>query len=68
VMVAPQPVEPGSAFTLVLRNGRRIVSRWNYRDTDIVAFDTPAWPTSNTHSAHMDSARLQGASEPPPGN
>jgi hypothetical protein len=35
VMVTPQPIEPGNSFTLVLRNGRRIESTWNFRDTGL---------------------------------
>ena len=30
------PADPAATFTLVLRNGRRIESRWNFRDADLV--------------------------------
>jgi hypothetical protein len=29
------PADPAATFTLVLRNGRRIESRWNFRDADL---------------------------------
>ena len=35
VKIAPQPCEPAAAFALVLRNGRRIESTWNFRDIDL---------------------------------
>jgi hypothetical protein len=34
VKITPQPSEP-NAFALVLRNGRRIESTWNFRDADL---------------------------------
>jgi hypothetical protein len=34
VMIAPS-AEPTTAFTLLLRNGRRIESAWNFRDADL---------------------------------
>ena len=36
VKVTARACEPGSAFALVLRNGRRIESAWNFRDADLV--------------------------------
>jgi len=35
VKLAPQPPEPATVFALVLRNGRRIESAWNFRDADL---------------------------------
>src|SRR5215470_14388304 len=35
VKVTGQASEPGAAFALVLRNGRRIESAWNFRDADL---------------------------------
>jgi hypothetical protein len=35
VKIAAQASEPCTAFALVLRNGRRIESGWNFRDTDL---------------------------------
>jgi hypothetical protein len=35
VKVSAQASEPGTAFALVLRNGRRIESAWNFRDADL---------------------------------
>jgi hypothetical protein len=29
------PAAPPASFALVLRNGRRIESGWNFRDTDL---------------------------------
>jgi hypothetical protein len=29
------PAEPAADFALVLRNGRRIESNWNFRDADL---------------------------------
>ena len=34
VKITAQACEPGAAFALVLRNGRRIESTWNFRDAD----------------------------------
>jgi hypothetical protein len=36
VKISAQAREAASAFTLVLRNGRRIESAWNFRDADLV--------------------------------
>jgi hypothetical protein len=35
VKVVAQGSEPSTAFALVLRNGRRIESTWNFRDIDL---------------------------------
>jgi transposase-like protein len=35
VKISGQPAEPAAAFALVLRNGRRIESAWNFRDADL---------------------------------
>jgi len=35
VKITRQPSEPATAFALVLRNGRRIESTWNFRDADL---------------------------------
>ena len=35
VKVAPATPEPATVFALVLRNGRRIESAWNFRDADL---------------------------------
>jgi hypothetical protein len=35
VKVPAQASEPGTAFALVLRNGCRIESAWNFRDADL---------------------------------
>jgi hypothetical protein len=35
VMMTPEPVEPANSFALVLRNGRRIESTWNFRDSEL---------------------------------
>jgi|SRR5580704_11155286 hypothetical protein len=35
VKISGQGSEPCTAFALVLRNGRRIESAWNFRDTDL---------------------------------
>jgi hypothetical protein len=35
VKVTGRASEPGTAFALVLRNGRRIESAWNFRDADL---------------------------------
>jgi hypothetical protein len=35
VKITGQVSGPGSAFVLVLRNGRRIESSWNFRDVDL---------------------------------
>ena len=34
-LTAPAAVDPTAAFTLVLRNGRRIESAWTFRDADL---------------------------------
>jgi hypothetical protein len=36
VKITAQAREAASAFTLVLRNGRRIESAWNFGDADLV--------------------------------
>jgi hypothetical protein len=36
VKISRQTAEPAIAFALVLRNGRRIESAWNFRDADLV--------------------------------
>jgi hypothetical protein len=36
VKISRQTAEPATAFALVLRNGRRIESAWNFRDADLV--------------------------------
>jgi hypothetical protein len=35
VKISRQVAEPATAFALVLRNGRRIESAWNFRDADL---------------------------------
>jgi len=35
VKVAPPGLEPGDTFAVVLRNGRRVESGWNFRDADL---------------------------------
>jgi hypothetical protein len=35
VKITAQASEPVTAFALVLRNGRRIESAWNFRDADL---------------------------------
>jgi hypothetical protein len=36
VKICRQTAEPATAFALVLRNGRRIESAWNFREADLV--------------------------------
>jgi hypothetical protein len=35
VKITRRPSEPATTFTLVLHNGRRIESAWNFRDADL---------------------------------
>jgi hypothetical protein len=35
VKLTAQSSDPTSSFALVLRNGRRIETRWNFRDADL---------------------------------